>query len=163
MQTCWLGQTGRLAGTAAKISKREKQGSTSIFLSVWQASGLENTTGRWIGRTGIQDGSRDWDDGQARVEVELTKQTSTDSWNSQAGKVSGIVRARNTIGSTTYVIQILIYFSMITFAYFENLKSKVSFDVWFYYSKDVTSLNKKIYSLLGIERRQKKVSWNIES
>ncbi len=66
---------------------------------------LENTAGRWIGRTGIQDGSRDWDDGQARAE--LTKQTSTDSWNRQAGKVSGIVRARNKIGSTTYVIQIV--------------------------------------------------------
>ncbi len=62
-------------------------------------------TGRWIERTGIQVGSRDWNDGQARVE--LTKQTSTDSWNRLAGKVSGIVRARNKTGSSTYVIKIV--------------------------------------------------------
>jgi hypothetical protein len=76
---------------------------------------------------GIQDGRRDWDDGQARVE--LTKQTSTDSWNRQAGKVSGTVRARNKTESFKYVIQIFRdrYVSLfLTFIYSENLKSKVS-------------------------------------
>ncbi len=51
-QTCCLGQTGRLAGTAAKIRKREKQGSTGIFL-------FKCMTGQWIGK---YDRQVDWND-----------------------------------------------------------------------------------------------------
>jgi hypothetical protein len=46
------------------------------------------------------------DTGQARVEL-TCGQTSTDSWNSQAGKVSGIVRERNKTGLFKYVIQLV--------------------------------------------------------
>jgi hypothetical protein len=79
-------------------------------------TGWQQRLGRWTG--------------QARVE--LTKETSIDSWNRQAGKVSGIVRARNKTGSFKYVIQIVRnrYISLLlqnTFAYSENLNRR--FDI----------------------------------
>ncbi len=103
--------------------RQEGIGRTDLW-KIRQADGLEGQA------TGIQDGCRDWDDGQARVE--LTKQTSTDSWNRQAGKVSGIVRARNKTGSFKYVIQIVRnrYILLLlhnTFAYSENLNRR--FDI----------------------------------
>ncbi len=62
--------------TVAKIKERKARKYEYIFKCM---------TGQWIGKYNrqvdwkdrhIQDGNRDWDDGQARVE--LTKQTSTD-------------------------------------------------------------------------------------